>query len=244
MRSVVALLLIAALAAPSWAERTDAEYGPVDKLGRGLANVTAGVLALPEGMIRQTQQDGISGVPVGFGMGLANTVARELVGVYEVVTFMLPPPDDYAPALEPAYPWEFFSETGEVRQARTAGAEARAEALRAEQVRLAQCLSRTDVRHLQRRLDEMGYELGPVDGVIGPRTQSALREFQRDRNLEVSGRVGVETIAALEPAQHREGGSATSGVRGSGAEPRGGSEPTRPEREPGFEGEGREESGR
>ena len=35
-------------------------------------------------------------------------VTRELVGVYEVVTFPAPVPRGYRPILSPEYPWELF----------------------------------------------------------------------------------------------------------------------------------------
>lgn len=38
-----------------------------------------------------------------------------------------------------------------------------------------------DVFALQRKLKEMGYYLGPIDGVVGPSTRSALQKFMQDR---------------------------------------------------------------
>src|SRR5262245_14646809 len=46
-----------------------------------------------------------------------------------------------------------------------------------------------DVRTAQRQLKERGYYTGPVDGVVGPATESALRAYQRDRGLKVTGRL-------------------------------------------------------
>src|SRR5262245_6737879 len=46
-----------------------------------------------------------------------------------------------------------------------------------------------DVRTAQRQLKERGYYTGPVDGVIGPATENALRAYQRDRGLKVTGRL-------------------------------------------------------
>jgi putative exosortase-associated protein (TIGR04073 family) len=80
--------------------------GPVQKLGRGVANVVTGVLALPGSIAAETRADGVAGVPKGIGLGLWRTVSRELVGVYEMVTFPIPVPDDYRPILEPPYPWD------------------------------------------------------------------------------------------------------------------------------------------
>jgi N-acetylmuramoyl-L-alanine amidase len=43
------------------------------------------------------------------------------------------------------------------------------------------------VKGVQERLLNLGYECGPVDGQDGPRTQDALRQFQRENDLEESG---------------------------------------------------------
>lgn len=53
------------------------------------------------------------------------------------------------------------------------------------------------VREVQQTLADRGYSAGPVDGRMGPRTQQALRDFQRDRNLQASGQPDQQTLAAL-----------------------------------------------
>ena len=50
---------------------------------------------------------------------------------------------------------------------------------------------------MQRRLAELGYEPGPADGLMGPRTREAIRALQRDRGLPRSGRIDSATIEAL-----------------------------------------------
>ncbi len=57
---------------------------------------------------------------------------------------------------------------------------------------------------LQRRLRDLGYDPGPVDGVFGPRTEAAVRTFQRDAGLVPDGIVGRRTRAALESPVCRE----------------------------------------
>jgi len=54
-----------------------------------------------------------------------------------------------------------------------------------------------DVSDVQRRLVELGYAPGDVDGTYGPATAGAIRAFQRDRKLEIDGVVGPTTRAAL-----------------------------------------------
>jgi N-acetylmuramoyl-L-alanine amidase len=54
-----------------------------------------------------------------------------------------------------------------------------------------------DVRMLQERLLEMGYDVGRADGIFGERTESALRAFQREVGLAADGTVGPLTMRAL-----------------------------------------------
>ncbi len=48
-------------------------------------------------------------------------------------------------------------------------------------------LSQTMVQHLQDRLQQMGFYHGNIDGVWGPETQSAVRDFQQQRGLRPDG---------------------------------------------------------
>lgn len=58
--------------------------------------------------------------------------------------------------------------------------------------------SGSSVRQLQQRLKAAGFNPGTVDGDFGARTQSAVRAYQRSRRLEVDGKVGTETMRALQ----------------------------------------------
>jgi len=53
------------------------------------------------------------------------------------------------------------------------------------------------VRRLQQKLTAQGFSPGPVDGDFGPKTDSAVRAFQRARGLVVDGVVGPKTWSAL-----------------------------------------------
>ncbi len=55
---------------------------------------------------------------------------------------------------------------------------------------------------LQKRLAELGYRPGPLDGVMGPRTINALKRFQRDQKLPPTGKLDAETVARLHGARH------------------------------------------
>jgi hypothetical protein len=54
-----------------------------------------------------------------------------------------------------------------------------------------------DVKAVQRRLDTRGFSPGPVDGLYGRTTEAAVREFQASRSLKVDGIVGPRTWSAL-----------------------------------------------
>jgi peptidoglycan hydrolase-like protein with peptidoglycan-binding domain len=54
-----------------------------------------------------------------------------------------------------------------------------------------------DVRLLQEWMRVLGYDAGPFDGVYGPRTAQAVSAFQGDAGLQVDGKVGPSTRAAL-----------------------------------------------
>ncbi|MEQ4300580.1 peptidoglycan-binding protein [Plantactinospora sp. B6F1] len=54
-----------------------------------------------------------------------------------------------------------------------------------------------DVRTLQERLLEMGYDVGRADGVYGARTARAVAQFQREVGLPPDGACGPQTMNAL-----------------------------------------------
>ena len=53
-------------------------------------------------------------------------------------------------------------------------------------------------RDMQRRLRELGYYHGPLDGLLGHSTRIALAEFQHDRRLQVTGEPTRRTLRALD----------------------------------------------
>ena len=53
------------------------------------------------------------------------------------------------------------------------------------------------VRRAQEALERAGYEVGTPDGQLGPRTLAAVKRFQTDRYLTVSGQLDETTLAAL-----------------------------------------------
>jgi hypothetical protein len=55
-----------------------------------------------------------------------------------------------------------------------------------------------DVRQAQMALKDRGFDPGPIDGIMGPRTSAALREFQQKESLEVTGRLDDDTRDRLQ----------------------------------------------
>ena len=72
------------------------------------------------------------------------------------------------------------------------------------------------VTEIQTRLKNWGYYDGPVDGVYGNKTESAVKHFQRKNGLSVDGQVGDQTLAALGITPGSFGGSSGSSSGGSG----------------------------
>jgi photosystem II stability/assembly factor-like uncharacterized protein len=53
------------------------------------------------------------------------------------------------------------------------------------------------VRLAQEALERAGYQIGVADGQLGPRTLAAIKRFQTDRYLPVTGQLDETTVAAL-----------------------------------------------
>jgi hypothetical protein len=71
------------------------------------------------------------------------------------------------------------------------------------------------VRKVQETLGDKGVDAGPVDGIWGPKTSSAVRQFQQDQGLQATGQLNGETLAALGIARE---GSASAGESAKAAE--------------------------
>ena len=87
---------------------------PVMKLSRGIANVAFGPLELPMKWYDvNAEMGGIAGITYGTLKGVAYVIAREVVGVVDIITFPFPLPDcpeypddagwGYGPIIRPAW---------------------------------------------------------------------------------------------------------------------------------------------
>lgn len=70
-----------------------------------------------------------------------------------------------------------------------------------------------DVAELQLRLGGLGFDAGKVDGIFGPKTQLALRDFQRNAGLICDDVCGPDTWAALHRLESRAGRRVVADVR-------------------------------
>ncbi len=54
-----------------------------------------------------------------------------------------------------------------------------------------------DVAELQSRLNALGFDAGKPDGIFGPESQTAVVDFQKNRDLAADGTAGPEVITEL-----------------------------------------------
>jgi len=66
-----------------------------------------------------------------------------------------------------------------------------------------------DVMQLQQQLGALGFDAGWVDGIFGPATELALRDFQRNQGLTPDGVLGLDTVRCLGNLRGRIAGSKT-----------------------------------
>jgi len=66
-----------------------------------------------------------------------------------------------------------------------------------------------DVMLLQQQLGALGFDAGWVDGIFGPDTERALRDFQRNQGLTPDGVLGLDTVRCLTNLRGRVAGSKT-----------------------------------
>lgn len=111
--AILTVITVGASISPAAADETWV-MKPIEKLSRGIANVAFGPLEiLMKGYDVTQDMGGIAGLTYGPLKGIAYTVAREVVGVTDIVTFPFPlpgcpnDPNDagwgYGPIMRPAW---------------------------------------------------------------------------------------------------------------------------------------------
>ena len=56
---------------------------------------------------------------------------------------------------------------------------------------------RATVSDLQLRLQNLGYDPGPADGQLGPKTRAAIRAYQKDAGLRADGQVTASLVKRI-----------------------------------------------
>ena len=97
------------------------------------------------------------------------------------------PPAVRSAPIAPTQPSPLFSPTE-----RAAAVEPAAKTLSGRTKRFASIVRRVQIALLAREL-----YVGPIDGIVGPRLRAALRKFQGQRSLAVTGTITPQTLDAL-----------------------------------------------
>jgi peptidoglycan hydrolase-like protein with peptidoglycan-binding domain len=58
-------------------------------------------------------------------------------------------------------------------------------------------LSSAEVKQAQEALQAKGYDTGGIDGIIGPKTRQAIRDYQAAEKIQVTGTLNAETASRL-----------------------------------------------
>lgn len=75
--------------------------------------------------------------------------------------------------------------------------------------------SSDDVRQVQQELQNRGFNVGTVDGVMGPQTKGALKEFQQAEGLPATGELNEKTKSQLKTSSAGSRASGTTGATGA-----------------------------
>ena len=66
-------------------------------------------------------------------------------------------------------------------------------------------MAMTDTRAAQEALKTQGFDPGPIDGHMGPRTRAAVSDYQRKNDIPVTGMLDDATMAKLNVRSSRAG---------------------------------------
>lgn len=53
------------------------------------------------------------------------------------------------------------------------------------------------IRAVQVKLDAEGFDPGPADGLMGPKTKAAIKAFQHSKGLPIDGKISDSLLKAL-----------------------------------------------
>jgi len=53
------------------------------------------------------------------------------------------------------------------------------------------------IRAVQAKLNEEGFDPGPADGLMGPKTKAAIKAFQNSKGIPIDGKISDSLLKAL-----------------------------------------------
>ncbi|MEQ6917206.1 peptidoglycan-binding protein [Halomonas aquatica] len=77
---------------------------------------------------------------------------------------------------------------------------------------------RQGVAEIQRELNRLGYDAGPVDGLMGTRTRNAIRQYQSDAGIASNGYATSDLLIRLRQTERQEVAVATEPAASSATE--------------------------
>ncbi len=83
--------------------------GPLRKLQRGFVNIALSPMEISTELAKEKSENADQMLPSwmsGSIRGVAFMGGRALAGLYDMVTFPVPFPKEYAPVVEPEFPWD------------------------------------------------------------------------------------------------------------------------------------------
>jgi peptidoglycan hydrolase-like protein with peptidoglycan-binding domain len=77
-------------------------------------------------------------------------------------------------------------------------------------------MDQSTIKQAQEKLSSKGHDV-QADGVLGPKTQAALKEFQQKEGIQASGRLDQDTLAALGVDEGSAGTGSSSPASSTGS---------------------------
>jgi peptidoglycan hydrolase-like protein with peptidoglycan-binding domain len=115
-----------------------------------------------------------------------------IVFIFSHLACTFPVPEEAKPTIQPIHASSEYEEhTSQIMSPKTEKIETEQEV---EQ----------EIAYAQQNLDLLGYEVGKIDGILTPETQSALRIFQKEYGLPTTGELTPSTFQVLEQAVQRQ----------------------------------------
>jgi len=108
MKKILFLVSILSISSSLFAAEVESS-GPLRKLQRGFLNIALCPMALTTELSKEKAEN-VDQMPPSWVSGSVRGVAfmggRALAGVYDIVTFPIPFPKEYAPLVQPEFPWD------------------------------------------------------------------------------------------------------------------------------------------